>query len=92
MAASGADFLVSSAYKWFGPHLGALWAQGRSARGLPKYKVRPAHDDFETGTPALEADRRHAARQWNYLESIGRRFGVGAHGPRRAALGEAMPR
>jgi cysteine desulfurase family protein (TIGR01976 family) len=83
VAASGADFLVSSAYKWFGPHLGALWARGELLEALPKYKVRPAHDDFETGTPALELIAGTGAAV-DYLESIGRRSEDAA--PRRAAL------
>lgn len=91
VAASGADFLVTSAYKWFGPHIGALWGRGDLLEQLPKYKVRPAHDDFETGTPSLEAIAGTGAAV-DYLESVGRRFGVSAvgGGTRRAALGEAM--
>ncbi len=46
------DFLVCSAYKWFGPHLGALYGKAEVLDRLPAFKVRPAHDRFETGTPA----------------------------------------
>lgn len=70
----GADFLVSSAYKWFGPHLGALWGRAELLAELPHYKVRPAHDDFETGTPNLEGVAGTLAAV-EYLASVGSRFG-----------------
>ena len=53
--ALGTDFLVSSSYKWFGPHLGALYGREEVLDRLPAYKVRPAHDRFETGTQNHEA-------------------------------------
>ena len=54
------DFLVCRAYKWFGPHLGRAVRQGRGLRPLPAFKVRPAHDRFETGTAAFESIAGHA--------------------------------
>lgn len=51
----GADLLACSAYKWFGPHLGILCGKRDLLDRLPPYKVRPAHDVLETGTPNLEA-------------------------------------
>ena len=52
------DFLVVSAYKFFGPHLGALFGKLDHLTRLRAYKVRPASDappgKFETGTPAFE--------------------------------------
>jgi cysteine desulfurase family protein (TIGR01976 family) len=92
VAASGADFLVTSAYKWYGPHLGALWAREELLERLPKYKVRPAHDDFETGTPNLEAIAGTGAAV-EYFDALGRASGGPAAGTevrRRAALVEAM--
>jgi cysteine desulfurase family protein (TIGR01976 family) len=90
VATSGADLLVSSAYKWFGPHLGALWGRGDILESLPKYKVRPAHDDFETGTPALELIAGIGAAV-DYLGSIGRRYGERSTDESlRTALVEAM--
>jgi cysteine desulfurase family protein (TIGR01976 family) len=92
VTASGADFLVTSAYKWYGPHLGALWAREELLQRLPKYKVRPAHDDFETGTPNLEAIAGTGAAV-DYLEALGRRSGEPAAGvevARRQVLIEAM--
>jgi cysteine desulfurase family protein (TIGR01976 family) len=48
------DFLVCSAYKFFGPHIGALWGRRELLEKLEPYKVRPASDRipgcFETGT------------------------------------------
>lgn len=48
------DFLVCSAYKFFGPHVGILWGRHDLLEQLPAYKVTPAGDNppdkFETGT------------------------------------------
>lgn len=48
------DFLVCSAYKFFGPHEGVLYGKHDLLERLPAYKVRPAKDrpphKFETGT------------------------------------------
>ena len=56
--ALGADFLVCSAYKFYGPHLGILWGRRELLEALPPYHVRPAGDAipgrFETGTQAHE--------------------------------------
>lgn len=50
----GCDFLAVSAYKFFGPHLGALYGKKEHLERLRPYKVRPAPneppDKFETGT------------------------------------------
>lgn len=54
----GADFVVSSAYKWFGPHQGILWGREELLKHTFGYKVRPAGEDlphkFETGTLSHE--------------------------------------
>ena len=73
------DFLVCSAYKFFGPHLGALYGKEAVLEALPAYKVRPAHDRFETGTPNLEGIAGTLAAV-DYLAWVGERFG----GPYRA--------
>jgi cysteine desulfurase family protein (TIGR01976 family) len=52
--ALGTDFLVCSAYKWFGPHVGVLYAAAEVQDRLPSYKVRPSAHRFSTGTPNLE--------------------------------------
>ena len=55
MAALGADFYVTSAYKWSGPHIGALIASPALLETLHTDKLRPAPDTvperFERGTP-----------------------------------------
>ena len=68
------DFLVCSAYKWFGPHLGALYGKGDVLDSLPAFKVRPAHDRFETGTPAFESIAGTLAAT-DYLRDVGRSYG-----------------
>ena len=54
----GADFVVSSAYKWFGPHQGILWGREDLLKETFGYKVRPAGEEpphkFETGTLSHE--------------------------------------
>jgi cysteine desulfurase family protein (TIGR01976 family) len=56
--AIGCDFLVSSAYKWFGPHMGVLFGRKDLLEDTFSYRVRPAGDDlphkFETGTLSHE--------------------------------------
>jgi selenocysteine lyase/cysteine desulfurase len=70
----GTDFLVTSVYKWFGPHLGALYGRTEILDTLPAYKVRPAHDRFETGTQNFEAIAGALAAV-DYLRSVGVRSG-----------------
>jgi cysteine desulfurase family protein (TIGR01976 family) len=58
VAALGADFYVTSAYKWSGPHLAAvvaaptLWERMRPAKLLPSPDSVP--ERFETGTLSFE--------------------------------------
>ncbi len=84
-----ADFLVCSAYKWFGPHLGALYGKAEVLDGLPAFKVRPAHDRFETGTAAFESIAGTLAAT-DYLRDLGRRFGSPASIDRRSELVAGM--
>lgn len=53
------DFLVSSSYKYFGPHCGILYGKRHLLESLFAYKVRPASNalphKFETGTQNHEA-------------------------------------
>ncbi|MFI5836466.1 cysteine desulfurase-like protein [Micromonospora sp. NPDC051300] len=57
LASLGADVLVTSAYKWSGPHLAAMvadpawWATLRPAKLLPSADTVP--DRFEYGTPSF---------------------------------------
>jgi cysteine desulfurase family protein (TIGR01976 family) len=74
------DFLVCSAYKWFGPHLGALYGKADVLGSLPAFKVRPAHDRFETGTAAFESIAGTLAAT-DYLRDVGRSYGDVAGAP-----------
>lgn len=53
------DFLVCSAYKFFGPHWAVLYGKYDLLDRLTAYKVRPSSDvppeKWETGTPSFEA-------------------------------------
>ena len=58
VAALGCDALVTSPYKWYGPHSGVLWMRPELLESLPVFKVRPATDHgpgrLETGMPNFE--------------------------------------
>jgi cysteine desulfurase family protein (TIGR01976 family) len=71
----GADVLLTSPYKYFGPHLGVAAVRSDLARSLPADRVRPAEEvpfghRFETGTLAHEAIAGFLATI-EYLESLG---------------------
>jgi cysteine desulfurase family protein (TIGR01976 family) len=71
----GADVLLTSAYKYFGPHLGVAAVRADLARTLPADRVRPADETpaghrFETGTLSHEAIAGFFAAV-GYLESLG---------------------
>jgi cysteine desulfurase family protein (TIGR01976 family) len=59
VAALGADAVVCSAYKWFGPHVGVLWARPELLATLQPDKLRPSPDTvperWELGTAPFEA-------------------------------------
>jgi len=80
VVALGCDFLVASAYKFFGPHLGVLWARGDLLRGLHAYKVRPLKQDlpwrWEHGTPQIELQAGLSAAV-GYLQWLGANVGTG---------------
>lgn len=58
IGALGCDALVTSAYKWYGPHCGVLWCRPEIMAELDIWRVRPAADSgprkFETGMPNFE--------------------------------------
>jgi cysteine desulfurase family protein (TIGR01976 family) len=74
VAALGADYLVCSPYKFFGPHMGLFWGRRELLETLPVYKVRPADDGLpsrlETGTQAHEA-LAGLLGTFRYLEWVG---------------------
>jgi cysteine desulfurase family protein (TIGR01976 family) len=76
--AIGCDFLVVSAYKFYGPHLGALYGRLDLLQQLMAYKVRPAPDQppgkFETGTQNHEGIAGTLGAL-EYLSVLGRTYG-----------------
>jgi cysteine desulfurase family protein (TIGR01976 family) len=77
-----ADFVACSVYKFFGPHLGALYGRRAIMESLPAYKVRPASNRFETGTGNHEGDAGAAAAV-EYLADVGTRYGGAPGGASR---------
>lgn len=74
----GCDFLVCSAYKFFGPHVGMLYGKYDLLDELLAYKVRPAPGNppgkFETGTQNHEGIAG-VLGALEYLEWVGESFG-----------------
>ncbi|RMF81108.1 MAG: cysteine desulfurase-like protein [Chloroflexi bacterium] len=95
----GCDFLLCSAYKFYGPHIGVMWGRYDLLAELPVYKVRPAKDKppirWETGTPSYETIHAVAA-VIDYLAEIGRIYGAdyrdefSAYTARRLELKQGM--
>jgi len=93
VAAWQADWVVCSAYKFFGPHVGLLWGRYQRLAELEAFKVIPAPSEppgkWMTGT------QNHAAicgvtAAIDYLCDIGRRLDANPHASRREALQTAM--
>jgi cysteine desulfurase family protein (TIGR01976 family) len=87
--ALGADVVLSSAYKYFGPHLGVAAVRRELAQDLPADRVRPSAQTppghrFETGTLSHEALAGFTAAV-QYLAGLGSP-GLGSPG-----LGDAEP-
>jgi cysteine desulfurase family protein (TIGR01976 family) len=75
VAATGADVLICSPYKFYGPHLGLAYAKSELLERWRPYKVRPASDEplghrFETGTLPHELLAGFVAAV-EYIDSIG---------------------
>ena len=91
------DFLVSSAYKFFGPHAGILYGKRELLEKLFAYKVRPATNSlpgkFETGTQNHEGIAG-VLGAIEYFQWIGREFGQdliqGDYRDRRVELKKGM--
>jgi cysteine desulfurase family protein (TIGR01976 family) len=86
------DFLTCSAYKFFGPHVGVMYAKQKHLERLHSYKVKPAPDEvpsrWETGTLNHEGLAGIVATI-NYLAELGQRI-LPSVGNRREALVAAM--
>jgi cysteine desulfurase family protein (TIGR01976 family) len=89
VAALGADFYATSAYKWSGPHVGAVIAAPELLASLHPDKLLPAPDSvperFEQGTPPF-ADLAGVTAAVEHLASLG----GAAPGPRRERVLAAM--
>ncbi len=86
------DFLTCSAYKFFGPHVGILYAKREHLARLRPYKPRPAPEEvpyrWETGTPNFEGIAGVVATI-DYLTELGRHTSPTVT-TRRQALNTAM--
>jgi cysteine desulfurase family protein (TIGR01976 family) len=84
------DFLVCSAYKFYGPHLGVLYGKRDLLQTLRPFKVRPASDDlpgrWETGTQNHEC-LAGLLGAFEYLSELG-----GSAEPSRASFEVALDR
>ena len=89
--AIGCDFLVCSAYKFFGPHQGVLYGREEVLAQLEPYRVRPAPSQypgsFEPGTQSHEGCAGITAAV-DYLAWIGTTMGDAED--RRSALRASM--
>ena len=87
--ALGCDFLVCSAYKFYGPHQGILWGKREHLERLVAYRVRPAGDElphkFETGTLSRECMAGTTAAV-EHFAWLGRTMGDPAGPGRRKAI------
>ncbi|HSR46308.1 MAG TPA: cysteine desulfurase-like protein [Acidimicrobiia bacterium] len=89
------DFLVASAYKFFGPHTGALYGKHDHLERFEAYRLRPAPAEapgkWETGTQSFESLAGVTAAV-DYLAWVGASLTPGPRstGSRRADLVAAM--
>ena len=89
-----ADLLVTSPYKYFGPHLGMLYGRRDLLEQLNAYRVRPAGAELpgklEVGTQNHEA-MAGLLGTFAYLEALGAAYGeVADRSTRRGRLRGAM--
>ena len=85
---SAADFWATSAYKWYGPHLGATVADPALLETLHPDKLLPSTEDvpdrFELGTPAF-AQLAGVAAAVDWLADLGHAAAAGASGSAAAS-------
>jgi len=71
----GCDFLICSAYKFFGPHVGIMYGRRELLESLQPYKLRPSPDELPgrwmTGTQNFECINGVRAAI-DYIADIGR--------------------
>ncbi len=77
--AIGVDYLICSAYKFFGPHIGVLYGKREPFSALPSYRLQVQLDAvphrIETGTLNHEGIAG-AAEAVEFIADIGDRFGA----------------
>ncbi|RUW19094.1 cysteine desulfurase-like protein [Mesorhizobium sp. M1E.F.Ca.ET.041.01.1.1] len=87
----GCDFLICSAYKFFGPHMGILWGRRDVIDALKPYKCRCSSNGlperFELGTPQIELMAGLTAAV-DYFADLGAAAGEG--GSRRQRIAKAF--
>jgi cysteine desulfurase family protein (TIGR01976 family) len=93
--AAGADVLLCSPYKFYGPHLGLAYGRRELLESWRPYKVRPAdnfpvRNRFETGTLAHELLAGFVAAV-DYLDDIGWDFVLGHERTLGARFLEGLP-
>lgn len=85
------DFLICSAYKFFGPHMGILWGRRAVIDALQPYKCRCSSnalpERFELGTPQIELMAGLSAAV-DYIADLGAVAGEG--GSRRRKIARAF--
>ena len=91
--AAGADVLLCSPYKFYGPHLGLAFGRRELLESWRPYKVRPA-DDFPVRQPLRDRDAgARAARRLRRRRRLPRRRRLGVRrSSTSATLGAAVPR
>lgn len=89
--ALGCDFLVCSAYKFFGPHISLLWGREALLESLPAERLRcgptGAAEKFERGTVQMELQAGLSAAI-DYMIGLG--HNLDATADQRAALAGAF--
>ena len=89
VAGIGCDFLACSTYKFFGPHIGVLWAKSEILENLEAYKVRPSSmdipDKWMTGTQNF-ASLCGSRAAVDYIADLGRTLADDGSLSRREAL------
>ncbi|MER9056321.1 cysteine desulfurase-like protein [Mesorhizobium sp. M0910] len=87
----GCDFLICSAYKFFGPHMGILWGRLGVIDALKPYKCRCSSnalpERFELGTLQIELMAGLSAAI-DYFAELG--AAAGAQGSRRRKIAKAF--
>ena len=77
--AAGADVLLCSPYKFYGPHLGLAFGRRELLESWRPYKVRPAPDlpvgdSFETGHARRSSCSQASSPRVDYLADVGWEF------------------